>query len=171
MTSGKAVCPISINLSPKTLESPSFVPFVEDQLNKFSISPRLLEFELTETSLLSAKKNVLTSLNQLKSLGIKITLDDFGTNSTSFEYLRNFEVNKLKIDPIFISGLECDNHKDKTIVSSMIYLGKGLDLDIVAEGVEKYEQFHFLKQQECSLMQGYLFSEPIPVEEDRKSVV
>lgn len=165
MTSGKAVCPISINLSPKTLESPSFVPFVEDQLNKFSISPRLLEFELTETSLLSAKKNVLTSLNQLKSLGIKITLDDFGTNSTSFEYLRNFEVNKLKIDPIFISGLECDNHKDKTIVSSMIYLGKGLDLDIVAEGVEKYEQFHFLKQQECSLMQGYLFSEPIPVED------
>lgn len=165
MNHKKSHCPISINISPKTLKNPSFVHFVHEQLVKYNVPANLLEFELTETSLLSADKNVLSSLNNLQNLGIQIAIDDFGTKSTSLEYLRTFEANKLKIDPVFISDLDNENQKDKTIVSSIIYLGKGLDLDIVAEGVEKYEQFHFLKQQECELMQGYLFSEPILLED------
>lgn len=163
--SGKSACPISINLSPKTLANPSFVHFVEKQLNNSNIPSNMLEFELTESSLFSSEKVVLTSLNKLKNLGIQIAIDDFGTKNTSFEYLRSIEANKLKIDTMFIKNLDSSNDRDKTIVSSMIYLGKGLGLDIVAEGVEQHDQFHFLKQQECQLMQGYLFSKPIPVDE------
>src|SRR5690606_31349856 len=162
---GISVCPISINLSPKTLANPSFVHFVEKQLNNYNIPSNMLEFELTESSLFSSEKVVLTSLNKLKNLGIQIAIDDFGTKNTSFEYLRSIEANKLKIDTTFIKNLDSSNDRDKTIVSSMIYLGKGLGLDIVAEDVEQHDQFHFLKQQECQLMQGYLFSKPIPVDE------
>lgn len=161
----RTVCPISVNISPLNFANPSFVHFVKETIDQYIVSPKLLIFEITETSFLEMNDVVKKSLQQFRSMGIKIAIDDFGTGYSSFEYLRNFDFDKLKIDQIFIKYLDVANRKDTTIVSSIIHLAKGLGINLVAEGVEKYEQYQFLKQQECPLMQGYIFAKPAPVVE------
>lgn len=163
--SGHAICPISINLSPNVLINPNFFEFVKEQLGQQQIPAKYLQFEITEISQLSTKETISETLNNLRSLGITIALDDFGTGYSSLDYLRSFQVDSFKIDQVFIQNLDAKNTKNQTIVSTLVYLAKSLDLNIVAEGVEKYEQFQFLKQQEYPYMQGNLFSEPVPLSE------
>ena len=109
-------------------------------------------------------KSVLSTIEELKELGIRIAIDDFGTGYSSIEYLREFHADTLKIDQVFIKNMSTTNEKDTVIVSSILHLAKGLNMRIVAEGVEEYEQFHFLKQKECDYIQGYLFSKPVPAD-------
>src|SRR5699024_3275134 len=107
------------------------------------------------------------TIDALKELGIKIALDDFGTGYSSFHYLQHFDLDTIKIDQSFIRNMGSvnkDNTKEATIVSSFLHLAKGLNMKIVAEGVEEYEQLEFLKQKDCNLIQGYLFSKPVTID-------
>src|SRR5699024_4932303 len=113
------------------------------------------------------EKIVSETIKTLKELGIRIALDDFGTGYSSFHYLQKFDLDTIKIDQSFIRNLdsvEKSNTKEAAIVSSFLYLAKDMNIKIVAEGVEEYEQLEFLKQKECGIIQGYLFSKPVSVD-------
>lgn len=161
---GVTLRPVSINISPIRFLKKGLVDLVKEQLQLYQIPAKYIQFEITEGSLLKSEKNVLSAMVALKELGIKIAIDDFGTGYASLNYLREFQVDTIKIDQVFIQSKEGQNEMDRAIVSSVLHLAKGLKTKVVAEGVESYEQFEFLKQKECDLIQGYLFSKPVPRE-------
>ncbi|WP_068677612.1 EAL domain-containing protein [Oceanobacillus sp. Castelsardo] len=163
--------PISINISPIRFLKKGLIDLVKQQLELYQIPGKYLIFEITERTVLQNDKLVLSTLRELRNLGVKIAIDDFGTGYSTFQYLKEFEVDIIKIDQSFIDNIHNDNKKETAIVSSIMHLAKGLDLSIVAEGVEEYEQLEFLKLKECEQIQGYLFSEPVPVEIFEKMMV
>lgn len=154
--------PISINISPNRFLKPGLISFVKSQLEKHDISAHFITFEITESALLKNESNVQHTLSQLRAIGISIAIDDFGTGYASLQYLREFHADELKIDRIFILNILDENKKDAAIVSSILYLAKSLDMKVIVEGVENFEQLQLLKQKECHLIQGYLFSEAVP---------
>ncbi|WP_117160693.1 EAL domain-containing protein [Paraliobacillus sp. X-1268] len=154
--------PISINISPNRFLKPGLISFIKEQLEKYDISAHFLTFEITESTYLKNENKVQHTLSQLRALGISIAIDDFGTGYASLQYLRDFPADELKIDRVFILNILDDNKKDAAIVSSILYLAKSLDMRVIVEGVENFEQLQFLKQKECHLIQGYLFSEAVP---------
>src|SRR5699024_2207436 len=116
-----------------------------------------------ESSLLQHEKSVIETLQALKKMGVCIALDDFGTGYSSFHYLQQFEVDTIKIDKTFIRHIVKDGKtetKEAAIVSAILHLAQGLQMKVVAEGVEEYGEFEFLKQKQCDIIQGYLFSKP-----------
>ncbi|WP_164670025.1 EAL domain-containing protein [Virgibacillus doumboii] len=161
---GYTVRPISINVSPIRFMKKGLVEFVAEQLAQYDIPAKYLELEITEGSLLKNEKVVLNTLEGLRELGVKIAIDDFGTGYASMVYLREFNADTIKIDQVFIQNISDDNDKDTAIISSVLHLAKGLEMKVIAEGVEAYEQLEFLKQKECDEIQGYLFSKPVPLE-------
>jgi EAL domain-containing protein (putative c-di-GMP-specific phosphodiesterase class I) len=100
-------------------------------------------------------------LNELKAMGVKIAIDDFGTGHSSLNYLRQIPLDYVKIDRSFVSNITANPH-DTVIIKSIITLAHSLGLKVIAEGVETEQQLHFLREHECDLMQGYLFSKPVP---------
>jgi EAL domain-containing protein (putative c-di-GMP-specific phosphodiesterase class I) len=114
-------------------------------------------------------QTTLSILNGLKSLGIQISIDDFGTGFSSLNHLRRFPVNELKIDKSFISDIHIDP-KCTSVIKAINNLSKSLDLRIVAEGVETKEQYTFLKKNGCDEIQGYFISHPLPMEELKNKV-
>lgn len=160
-----ATRPVSINISPVVLMNHQLVDYVKEQLEIYKIQANQLVFEITESQLLVSGDSVRKSLDGLRKLGIPIAIDDFGTGYATFDYVRQFHPDSLKIDQVFIKNLDPTNIEDKTIIASILFLAKGLDMEVIAEGVETYEQFEYLKQQECDFMQGYYFSEPLPAVE------
>lgn len=156
--------PISINMSPIRFLRKGLVEYVKEQLDINQISAKYLEFEITESSLLKNEKMVVNTLAGLRDLGASIAIDDFGTGYASLSYLREFHANTIKIDQLFIRNIEDENTKDATIISSILHLAKGLEMKVVAEGVEEYAQLDFLKQKECDEIQGYLYSKPVPID-------
>lgn len=157
----KAICPISINISPTRLMKRGVDEFFKQQIEVNKIDPELLEIEVTENTLLKNNDIVQTTLTNLRNLGIKIALDDFGTGYSTFHYLSNFSVDTLKIDRSFIENLHDTNEKNEKILLSMLFLAKELDLEIVAEGVEDEDQLTFLKQKNFDLVQGHIYSEAV----------
>lgn len=165
---GYKLFPIAINISPIRFLKADVVDEIKKRLNEYQIDPKYIELEITENSLLKNEKTVVAALKELKELGIRIAIDDFGTGFSSFHYLQNFDLDTLKIDKMFIDNLNVVNGKDSkeaTIVSSLLYLAKGLKMKVVAEGIEEFEQLEFLKQEECDSIQGYLYSRPVPASE------
>ncbi|WP_404458181.1 EAL domain-containing protein [Oceanobacillus kapialis] len=160
---GYPLKPISINLSPLRLLKRGLVELIKEQLTFYQIPAELLEIEITESSLLKNDISVLKTLEELRNLGIKIAIDDFGTGYASLNYLHEFEADILKIDQIFIQNITSANKKDAAIVSAVIHLAKEIGMRIVAEGVEEKEQYDFLKERNCDLIQGYYFSKPVPL--------
>lgn len=156
--------PISINISPIRLMKKGLVEYVKQQLELYQIPGNYLEFEITEESLLRYDNTVFNTLEDLKSVGATIAIDDFGTGYSSLQSLREIQADTLKIDKVFIQHITNENKVDAAIVSSTMHLAKGLGLKVVAEGVEEYEQLEFLKQNECDIIQGYLFSKPVALE-------
>ncbi|MFB4169983.1 EAL domain-containing protein [Virgibacillus sp. JSM 102003] len=161
---GYTVRPISINVSPIRFLKKGLVEFVAKQLSKYDVPAKYLELEITEGSLLKSEKNVITTLDGLKELGVKIAIDDFGTGFASLTYLREFNADTIKIDQVFVQNITEENKKDTAIISSVLHLAKGMDMKVIAEGVEEYEQLNFLKQKECDEIQGYLFSKPVALD-------
>jgi diguanylate cyclase (GGDEF)-like protein/PAS domain S-box-containing protein len=161
--SGLPIVPISINKSPKRFLRNDWNATVFNVLKETNIDPSLLEFEITETTLLQHNETVMNSINLLKEVGIKIALDDFGTGYSSLTHLEKYPIDTIKIDQSFIRNIS--NHRDEMIIKSTIFLAKGLKMKVVAEGVETMEQLSFLKQQECDEIQGYLFSRPVSKKE------
>ncbi|MGE6754670.1 EAL domain-containing protein [Rossellomorea sp. NPDC071047] len=152
--------PISINISPKQLLKKNLIEVIEFSLQAYQIEPDLIEFEMTETSLIQSSDIVFSTIDHIREKGIKISLDDFGVGYSSITHLKKFDLNTLKIDKSFIDHIMEDS-EDQIIISSLIQMAHGLGLTIVAEGVETLEQLNFLKQKECDFIQGYLFSKPV----------
>jgi EAL domain-containing protein (putative c-di-GMP-specific phosphodiesterase class I) len=120
-----------------------------------------LELEITETVLIENNEENLAILHELKRLGVSIVLDDFGTGYSSMRYLQLFPFDKIKIDRSFVQSMT-DHTDSAAIVSAMAGLGRSLDIDTTAEGVETAEQLTFLRTAGCQFAQGYLFSRPVP---------
>jgi diguanylate cyclase (GGDEF)-like protein/PAS domain S-box-containing protein len=162
-----APLPIAINISAVELRSKDFVKKVHAVLQETGLDPRYLEFELTETAIMQNPKSTIGVLHALKNLGVRLTLDDFGTGFSSLSYLKGFPIDALKIDKSFVRGL-CTNAGDANIVSAVINMGKSFGLGVIAEGVETREQFLRLQAQQCAEGQGYFFQRPVAPDEFAK---
>lgn len=149
-----------VNVARVQLMSGEFVPTVKRVLSKHGIDPGAIELELSERGVLSGNFQVVEQLQELKTLGIRLSIDDFGTGDSAISYLRELPVDVLKIDRSYIAGLT-DNDKDAALVSAMIALGQRLDLEIIAEGVETREQLAALKALNCDAFQGFLISRAV----------
>ncbi|MFL0252752.1 putative bifunctional diguanylate cyclase/phosphodiesterase [Clostridium neuense] len=158
---------IGVNVSPHQFKQKSFVSDICNILRDTNLSPKYLDLEITETVGIENTSNAITKIHILKKLGVKISIDDFGTGYSSLSYLTKIPADTLKIDKSFIQNINNDS-TSKTIVSSIIAVGKNLNLEVIAEGVETKEQLEFLKSQDCIQIQGYLFSKPIPTDEFEK---
>src|SRR5690625_1379652 len=170
---GLPICPISINISPIRFLKPGVVETVKKILDRYEIPAELIILEVTESSLLQNDAYILETLRALKDLGVKIALDDFGTGYATFHYLQSFDVDIIKIDQSFIQNLFSDKEKEPkeaAIVSSFLHLAQLLKIDVVAEGVEEYEQLQFLSQKQCNIIQGYIYSKPVGIEEFEKLI-
>jgi EAL domain-containing protein (putative c-di-GMP-specific phosphodiesterase class I) len=154
---------ISVNLSARQLSDPELLSMVTDTLNRTMFSPTRLVFEITESALMRKQDEAVKVLKNFKEMGIKLAIDDFGTGYSSFAYLKHLPVHQLKIDRSFINNI-ADNSSDAKITATIITLAHGLELGVVAEGVETKEQLAILQQYCCDEMQGYLFSRPLDAE-------
>ncbi|WP_075618611.1 EAL domain-containing protein [Paenisporosarcina indica] len=160
--------PISVNLSAKRFLDKNLVSNFQQILRDTKLDSEFIEIEITETSMLENEKIVLTTLNDLIKTGISISLDDFGTGYSSLSYLTRFNkyINTLKIDRSFITHLNPDEENESNLITqTMITLAESLKMSVVAEGVETFEQYNILKQMGCKIVQGYLFSKPLPAPE------
>jgi diguanylate cyclase (GGDEF)-like protein len=158
---------LAVNVSPLQIGHPQWVDTVARTLREFRLSPRCLEIEITEGTLLRNAKLSNTALHVIKAMGIRIGIDDFGTGYSSLNYLHRLPLDTLKIDLSFVSGLHPE-HPDVSsvpIVQSILDLGHNLRLDVVAEGVETSLQKDTLYRMGCRLFQGYLMGAPMTVAE------
>lgn len=163
-TMGKKLIPISVNMSVKQLELVGFSKRVIDILKSFNIEAQYIDLEITESVSSGDVGTIVNNLKELKAFGIKISMDDFGTGFSSLGQLDLFELDKLKIDKIFIDDL-VNVTKRQNLVKSIIAMAKGLNLSVIAEGIESKEQLEFLQQLGCQMGQGYYVSKPLPVDQ------
>ena len=155
--------PVSVNVSALQFVDDDFVGSLIRPMKEFNVCPSKLELEITEGILIDNVDKVIEKLNHLKKLGCRISIDDFGTGYSSLAYLRQFPLDKLKIDRAFIKGIP--DTDDGVIASGIIILADLLNLEVIAEGVETEAQLEFLKENGCHQFQGYLFSAPVDPEE------
>lgn len=158
---GLAPLCISVNISAIDFRQRDFVDNLATLLKQTGLPPTQLELEITESVLMQNVDETVDILNRIKTMGVRLALDDFGTGYSSLSYLRRFPIDVLKIDQSFVHGLKV-NSQDEQLISAIIGMGKSLDLNIVAEGVETVEQLKFLQTQLCEEGQGYLFSKAVP---------
>ncbi|MBF0394436.1 MAG: EAL domain-containing protein [Alphaproteobacteria bacterium] len=161
---GLPVVPVAVNVSAAQLRHQDFVARVRGVLADTGLPANLLEMELTESIVMEDAPAAVRLLGELSATGIKLAIDDFGTGYSSLSYLKRFPVDKLKIDKSFVRDLTTDNN-DAEIARAIISLGHSLNLKIVSEGVETEGQLNYLIQEGCDVIQGYLFSRPVPAEE------
>jgi EAL domain-containing protein (putative c-di-GMP-specific phosphodiesterase class I) len=155
---------LSVNVSAKQFYQTNFVREVESAIARHQITPSLLNLELTESMLLDDSETTITSMNQLKKIGVRFELDDFGTGYSSLQYLKRLPLYQLKIDQSFVRDLTEDAN-DRALVTTIITMAHNLGLKVIAEGVETAEQLQFLKENNCDHYQGYYFSKPVPIAE------
>jgi diguanylate cyclase (GGDEF)-like protein len=153
---------ISVNLSPVQFRHGDLAATVQAILAETGLSPDRLELEITEGVLISDTSRALSVLRRLKDLGLRIAMDDFGTGYSSLSYLQQFPFDKIKIDRSFVSHVQM-NPQSATIVRAVIRLGRGLNLPIIAEGVETQGELEFLTGEGCNEVQGFLFGRPAPI--------
>jgi diguanylate cyclase (GGDEF)-like protein len=155
---------ISVNISALDFRQRDFVANLAVTLEHTGLAPHLLELEITESVLMQNVEDTLTTLRGIKTLGVRLSIDDFGTGYSSLSYLRRFPIDVLKIDQSFIRSLS-NNTQDAQLISAIISLGKSLELNIIAEGVETLEQLAFLKAHQCEEGQGFLFSKAVAADD------
>ncbi len=157
---------IAVNISPQQFRSRKLLEHVDYALQQSGLEGRLLEVEITESLLMQDTDEPLKILQGLQAKKIKLSLDDFGTGYSSLSYLKRFPLQVLKIDRSFIFDL-LENHYNRALVEAIIAMANSLELELVAEGVETREQLEFLRERMVSVVQGYLFSRPVPSEDFR----
>ena len=155
---------ISVNISAIDFRQRNFVANLTAILEHTGLAPGLLELEITESMLMQNVEDTFVTLRGIKDLGVRLSIDDFGTGYSSLSYLRRFPVDVLKIDQSFVRGLG-ENSQDARLISAIISLGKSLDLNIIAEGVETLEQLEFLQAHHCEEGQGFLFSKAVSADD------
>jgi diguanylate cyclase (GGDEF)-like protein/PAS domain S-box-containing protein len=154
---------VGVNLSPVQFRHGDIPTLVHSILLETGLPPSRLELEVTEGVLIDDFSRTVSILRRLKALGVRIAMDDFGTGYSSLSYLQAFPFDKIKIDQRFISNLNHDA-QSATIVRAVIGLARGLDIPVLAEGVETKEQLEFLAAEKCDQVQGYLIGRPEPIE-------
>jgi EAL domain-containing protein (putative c-di-GMP-specific phosphodiesterase class I) len=152
--------PVAVNISVVEFRDQNFIESVRAILKETRLDPHYLELELTESVLMRHAETSTNLLQQIKSMGVQLTVDDFGTGYSSLSYLRRFPIDALKIDRPFVRDITT-NPDDATIVSAVINMGRSLKQRVIAEGVETREQLTFLQNQQCGEGQGYYFSRPV----------
>ena len=158
------VVSISVNVSRVHLQSiDEMVQYVKALLKKYKIKPEYLEFELTETMSTEKVEDTIKMLNKLRKLGVKVSMDDFGSGYSSLNLLTKLPLDVLKLDKEFLKDFEKDSD-GKIIIPSIIEMAKKLKLEVVCEGVETKEQVEFLRDVDCDIVQGYYYSKPVPLD-------
>ena len=151
---------MAVNLSGLQFHQPDFVDLVKLAIDEFNVDPHDLELELTESLLMTEIESAITSMRQLKALGLTLSVDDFGTGYSSLSYLDQFPIDTLKIDRSFVSRLD-DTAQTDALTKTIIAMAKNLNLQLVAEGVETTKQLEFLTKHQCEIIQGFLYSKPL----------
>ena len=152
---------MAVNLSARQFEQPNFLKTIHDTLTEIGLEPCLLEVELTESTVMHHVEQAISVLSELKKLGVRVSIDDFGTGYSSLSYLKRFPIDTLKVDKSFIADIT-NAADDGAIASAIIEMGHMLKLKLIAEGVENTEQLAFLRARNCTTVQGFYFSKPLP---------
>jgi len=152
---------VAVNISPKQFRHQDLAKIVTDALTQSKLQAKYLEIEITETAIMDNVDTAINRLNNIAKMGVRVSVDDFGTGYTSISYLKQFPVSILKIDQSFVKGLP-ENQDDRAITTAVIALAHNLNLEVIAEGVETAEQLQFLADHHCDLIQGYFLSRPLP---------
>ena len=151
---------VSVNITAQDVERADFVTFVNRVVREQGILPSQLCLEVTESGLIEDTDNVIASLSELSSAGLKLSIDDFGTGYSTLKQLQHLPVDEMKIDRSFVSGL-ASNEKNQAMVKSMIDMGARMGLRVVAEGVESYREMRWLQTMGCHEVQGFFISRPL----------
>jgi diguanylate cyclase (GGDEF)-like protein len=160
-----SVC-VAVNVSPRQLQDARFINIVKGVLQETKLDPHYLELEITE-SLMQNLKHSLSMLSSLKELGVSLSIDDFGTGFSSLNVLKSLPIDCIKIDQSFVRDISIDSNT-AAIVKTIIHMGKNLNFQLIAEGIEEKEQVSFLVENGCQLGQGYAYSRPVSAEEIEK---
>jgi len=155
---------VAVNLSVRQLQQPGLGAQVRHALDQSGLDARFLEVEITESSTMQSAETVIEELQQLKTMGVKVSIDDFGIGYSSLNHLKRLPIDTLKIDRSFVHDLSTDPD-DAAIVTAVIAMAHSLGLGVVGEGVETRDQLAFLAGHKCDRIQGFLFSPPLPVED------
>jgi diguanylate cyclase (GGDEF)-like protein/PAS domain S-box-containing protein len=165
---GIPLVPVSLNVAPAQLQRGELQTTISTLLKSHNLRPEMLQLEMTERAVfdshLPAGENRQDTMARLRDLGIKIAIDDFGTGYSSLSYLKNWRVDALKIDRSFVRDLVTDS-SDLAIVSAIIAIARHLHIEVIAEGIEAYQQVEILRRLGCSVGQGFLFARPMPADE------
>ncbi|MEC9339934.1 MAG: EAL domain-containing protein, partial [Pseudomonadota bacterium] len=161
---------VSVNVSATQFAQANFLDRVAEILAGHTLDPGGLEFEVTETVIMRNAEETVETLRKIKQMGVRLSVDDFGTGYSSLSYLKRFPLDKLKIDRSFVLHLP-DDEDDAIIAQAIMVLAGRLNLSVVAEGVETEAQCAFLLDHGCDMVQGYLFSPPVPVEQAEELLV
>lgn len=153
---------VSVNFSRKHLSNPNLAKDIMKVLDKYSTESKYIEVELTETVDEVESDLLVRFMEELKGYNVSMSIDDFGTGYSSLNMLRSFPVDVLKIDKSFIDNLE---ENDKIVLSNIINMATELQMEVVAEGVETMQQLEYLRENNCRVVQGFLFDKPLPKEQ------
>jgi len=151
---------VSVNLSPLNFHNINLCSVVKDEIQKHNLKPADLRLELTESVLLDNSTNTMQALHELTSIGVSFAIDDFGTGYSSLSYLRKIPIKELKLDRSFVSEID-DDETSQALSLAVLQIGKSMELDVVAEGIERLEQYTVLKEQGYHVAQGYYFSKAL----------
>lgn len=162
MKEGKDLIPISLNVSPVHFTNGDLVNEITSIMNSYHIPSYLIELEITESTFLEDKENVIRTIDKLHQLGYRIAMDDFGSGYSSLNLLSILPIDVLKIDQEFLRNT-ADSDKGKIVIKNVIAMAKELNMTVITEGVETREQVEFLRETECDKIQGYYYSKPLPV--------
>jgi len=154
---------LAVNVSAKQFLQDDFVALVQAAVQQNGINPMQLKLEMTESIFLENIEETIATMNVLNEIGVQFSLDDFGTGYSSLQYLKRLPLDQLKIDQSFVSDISMGK-RDRSIVRTIVAMAQSLDLDVIAEGVETAEQLQLLLVNGCKHFQGYLFSEPVPID-------
>ncbi len=160
---GRAPGRIALNLSLKQLRQASFILDCKSLFERLGVSPKQIELEITESTLMADPKRTIGMLNELAAMGVHLSIDDFGTGYSSLSALQQFPIGTLKVDQSFVRDMNEDRN-DATIVRTIIEMGHSLGMQVVAEGVETLAQLRFLRSAGCDEAQGTLFGLPCSAE-------
>jgi len=151
---------VSVNLSPINFHNTNLCQFIVDELQRFKLKPSELILELTENVLLDTNPSTIKVLLDIHAIGVNFSMDDFGTGYSSLSYLQKIPIKELKLDRSFVQHIETSS-TSQALSQAVLQIGKSLNIDVVAEGIENFGQSNILKEQGYKIAQGFLFSKPL----------
>ncbi len=165
LDNGVKVVPVSMNVSRRHLENEDILFYIEHLINKYDIPSEYIEFELTESIYIDNVDPALHFITRCNQMGIKVSMDDFGSGYSSLNMISSIPIDVLKIDGVFMRRGKELNKNDKIVLHNVINMAKELQMVVLCEGVETREQVDFLKEAGCDVIQGYFFGKPMPIDE------